>query len=41
VVGPRAGVVASQATKEKGLGALGRIGAAAGTLIGLLAPIHD
>jgi creatinine amidohydrolase len=31
----------SQATKEKGLGALNHLGAAAGTLIGLLAPTHD
>jgi creatinine amidohydrolase len=31
----------SQATKEKGLGALDDLGAAAGTLIGLLAPTHD
>jgi creatinine amidohydrolase len=31
----------SQATKEKGLGALDHLGAAAGTLIGLLAPTHD
>jgi creatinine amidohydrolase len=31
----------SQATKEKGLGALDHLGAAAGTLIGLLAPQHD
>ncbi len=31
----------SQATKEKGLGALNHLGAAAGTLIGLLAPPHD
>ena len=31
----------SQATKEKGLGALDHLGAAAGTLIGLLAPTND
>jgi creatinine amidohydrolase len=31
----------SQATKEKGLGVLNHLGAAAGTLIGLLAPTHD
>lgn len=31
----------SQATREKGLGALDHLGAAAGTLIGLLAPAHD
>ena len=31
----------SQATREKGLGALNHIGAAAGTLIGLLAPPHN
>jgi creatinine amidohydrolase len=31
----------SQATKEKGLAALNHLGAAAGTLIGLLAPTHD
>jgi creatinine amidohydrolase len=31
----------SQATKEKGLGALDHLGAAAGTLIGLLAPPHN
>ena len=31
----------SQATKEKGLGALNHLGAAAGTLIGLLALPHD
>jgi len=31
----------SQATKEKGLAALGHLGAAAGTLIGLLAASHD
>jgi creatinine amidohydrolase len=31
----------SQATKEKGLGALNHLGAAAGTLIALLAPTYD
>jgi creatinine amidohydrolase len=31
----------SQATKEKGLGALNHLGAAAGTLIGLLVATHD
>ena len=31
----------SQATREKGLGVLDHLGAAAGTLIGLLAPPHD
>ena len=31
----------SQATREEGLGALNHLGAAAGTLIGLLAPPHD
>lgn len=31
----------SQATKEKGLGALDHLGVAAGTLIGLLAPTND
>ena len=38
-----AGVIGqpSLATKEKGLGALNHLGAAAGTLIGLLAPPHD
>jgi creatinine amidohydrolase len=39
----RTGVIGqpSQATKEKGLGALSHLGAAAGTLIGLLASTHD
>ncbi|MBB5166703.1 creatininase family protein [Mycobacterium sp. AZCC_0083] len=38
-----AGVIGqpSQATEEKGLGALSHLGAAAGTLIGLLAASHD